>query len=74
MKLSVKKQQQKTLEKAQFTTLVMGLFIMLWAFINGSNVAMNNQIKETYLVVLVFSMLVIGFSIISIFSNNNKNK
>lgn len=72
MKKSVKQQQAEKVSNAQLITLCLGMLLMLYSIYQGSTLSLNNPLKEGYLIILIFSMLVINFSIFSIYSNNNK--
>lgn len=68
---SVKKQQETTLLTAQFITLLSGLIMFSVAFIKGSQLTMDNPVKENMIIVMLFACVVSLFSIISIITNKN---
>ena len=72
MKNTIKQQHEQKLTTAQTITFIMGFAIMFYSLYQASTMSINNPLKEGYLVVLLFSMLVTGFSTFSIYSNNNK--
>jgi uncharacterized membrane protein len=59
------------IEKASFTTFLMGFALMFYGFYEGSKLEMGAQ-KENYLVLIIFSMVVILFSFFSYLSNPTK--
>jgi len=68
---SVKKQQETTLLTAQFTTLLSGLIMFSVAFVKGSQLTMDNPVKENMVIIMLFACIVSLFSIISIITNKN---
>jgi hypothetical protein len=68
---SIKKQQETTLLTAQFITLLSGLIMFSVAFVKGSQLTMNNPVKENMVIVMLFACIVSLFSIISIITNKN---
>ena len=69
---TVKQQTETKLFKAQLITLVSGLALFLVAFIHGSNLTMNNPIKENMIIVMLFGCIITLFSIFSILTNKTK--
>jgi len=59
------------IEKASFTTLLMGFALMFYGFYKGAELEMGAQ-KENYLVLIIFSMVVVLFSLFSYFTNPSK--
>jgi hydrogenase-4 membrane subunit HyfE len=68
---SIKKQQETTLLTAQFITLLSGLIMFSVAFVKGSQLTMDNPVKENMVIVMLFACVVSLFSIISIITNKN---
>jgi|TARA_R110000822_G_scaffold46568_1_gene123775 hydrogenase-4 membrane subunit HyfE len=68
---SIKKQQETTLLTAQFITLLSGLIMFSVAFVKGSQLTMDNPVKENMVIVMLFACIVSLFSIISIITNKN---
>jgi hydrogenase-4 membrane subunit HyfE len=68
---SIKKQQETTLLTAQFITLLSGLIMFSVAFAKGSQLTMDNPVKENMVIVMLFACIVSLFSIISIITNKN---
>lgn len=72
MKNTVKQQTETKLLTAQLITLTSGLALFLVAFIHGSNLTMNNPVKENMIIVMLFGCIVTLFSIFSILTNKSK--
>ena len=68
---SIKKQQETTLLTAQFITLLSGLIMFSVAFVKGSQLTMDNPVKENMVIVMLFACIVSLFAIISIITNKN---
>ena len=68
---SIKKQQETTLLTAQFITLLSGLIMFSVAFVKGSQLTMDNPVKENMVIVMLFACIVSLFSIITIITNTN---
>jgi len=68
---SIKKQQETTLLTAQFITLLSGLIMFSVAFVKGSQLTMDNPVKENMVIVMLFACIVSLFTIISIITNKN---
>ena len=68
---SIKKQQETTLLTAQFITLLSGLIMFSVAFVKGSQLTMDNPVKENMVIVMLFACIGSLFSIISIITNKN---
>jgi hydrogenase-4 membrane subunit HyfE len=68
---SIKKQQETTLLTAQFITLLSGLIMFSVAFVKGSQLTMDNPVKENMVIIMLFACIVSLFSIISIITNKN---
>lgn len=69
---SVKKQTESKLLTAQMITLMSGLALFLVSFMHGSNLTMDNPIKESMVIVMLFGCIVTLFSIFSIITNKSK--
>ena len=72
MQKTVKQQTETKLLTAQSITLVSGLALFLVAFIHGSNLKMDNPIKESMVIIMLFGCIVTLFSIFSILTNKTK--
>lgn len=59
------------IEKASFITFLMGFALLFFAFYKGSALTMGAE-KENYLVIIIFSMLIILFSFFSYLTNSTK--
>lgn len=68
---SVKKQTESKLFTAQMITLISGLALFLVSFIHGSNLTMENPIKESMVIVMLFGSIITLFSIFSILTNKS---
>lgn len=69
---SVKQQTETKLFTAQLITLFSGLSLFLVAFIHGSNLTMDNPVKENMIIVMLFGCIVTMFSIFSLLTNKSK--
>jgi hypothetical protein len=71
MKNQTIKNPRQQAQNAAFVTLIMGLVIMIISMVQASEAAvMDNQpLRENYLVVFVFSFVVMIFSFLNIFLN-----
>ncbi len=69
---TVKQQTETKLLTAQLITLVSGLTLFLVSFIHGSNLTMNNPVKESMIIIMLFGCIITLFSIFSILTTKNK--
>jgi uncharacterized protein with PQ loop repeat len=72
MQKTVKQQTETKLFTAQLLTLFSGLALFLVSFIHGSNLTMDNPVKENMILVMLFGSIVTLFSIFSILTNKTK--
>lgn len=67
----MKNAQYNKIEKASFITFCLGFALLFFGFCKGSALEMGAE-KENYLVIIIFSMLIILFSFFSYFTNSTK--